>query len=671
MGAKCSKPKAVAPEKQVSDHSTSQQKSSFDLINDGLVYIQGEDYLRGESIDELIAINLPQGIPQALNYIKHLYEDQSVNLLDKHVKGLLKGLDYLIKHGDDQKWLQSLKPPEDQAFQRDLVRYLELAEHSLRALLAEKSDHIQSQYIHGQSTISPSKRLQHHSRPHACEVRWRVMTQLDQLLPKFLTDNVYFRKIVSMAIEFHDIEQIKTTFKQNKYDSVEQTSVARIIDEVKSKTNDLDVLHQSGNDNAIKEWMEDYYEVCQFILDHIIELGTTPINTPPLDPDKQHMYDIGGRFLEMLYQVPELKAYYKDKIGSESFLGSVYLSMGIMGIGDKFPAALPRILNAEFESLMPKNLYPKQDVKNYPLWKNWFDKWFEPYLNAEEISNKALSNMINQHIFFSIMANNIAMAVELVDLKTSMLSNDDPKAIELKLYANHLMGGIENRRCTLQTQDDMTECLIKLLFNNNDIPNEADFANKQITNLTNSQMVLNQLLGDFLQRAQSMRLALDICPQVAEVHKSNLIKLNDYINDLNKDEQSVLLNSLFYHICDYQPGEVYRRKLDGEFVYEDRSTERFSSDKTEKRSSQDSAAVVDNKHHAMLFKLKTDTVEEGFTDSFSKGSWTPHVTTTSWWNTQSNHERYDQNTKYNEPRSGRSQSEPPVECWENRDLGPN
>ena len=553
MGGICSKSsRQVVPESNIftqqnqatlaqGNNSHKQQAQSFDLLRDGLAYVKGE-------LDELPDEQLKTGVAEALDYIHDLYMDTDVNLKESHVKSLLKGLDYLI-HFDSSKDWQAIFNPQFQDhpyFITELEEMLDALTINLRSLLAQKSQLNQDTHINAIDTPPKHKRLQHHSRPHAAEVRERTMKQLQSLLPAKLADSTIFQRVLAMAIEFHDFEQEITEVNDRNYDTIEQATVAILLNQL---DNDIIQLLKGAysNDESVIQWVRDFRQACQWLMDHIIEIGTTPIFA------KDHVYDVGGRLFELLADVDAM-APYRNQLNEDVFLQSLYLSMGVMGICDKFPAGLPKILNEELGHDLIKQQYPKKEPE--PL-LDFLHNYLQPYVDRSKEAF-TYNTSINQHVFLSILAANVGMCIELA-----------PK--HQRQTANKLMSWIESIRC--QNSDNvlgqeiefantaLTNDLQELLLNEQAIKREGGFSANQKVNLESSKNTMQFLFQTRLQQTNDYRLALDIRPDVASTHQSNLHQLLSYYQKLDNTDKSHLVAGLVIAISK-QAGECYVQEND-------------------------------------------------------------------------------------------------------------
>ena len=511
--------------------------NSLDFVKAYLPYVTGE--LSDPSL--LVTDKIP-GLFAALRYLRKLYADSASGVNETHVKGLLKGLEYLIKFDNNKHWFSdlSLEGITHPHFETDLMTYLDDCSIYLRSILSNNTETNQSGHLKDDNP-PPKKRLLHHSRPHATEVRERVMRQLQALLPKQALNNQVFNKIISLTIEFHDFEQLRTQYGGVEYDSNERVTVAQLMDYLKSQViKPLEQDSQYCYDSNIQSWLRHFRETTQFIMDHVIEIATTPIFS------EYHVYDVGGRLVELLVNVDELEPY-RQQLKKHSFLASVYLTMGVMGVCDKYPAALPRLLNEELNINAIANMYPKEDHK--PL-KDWFEsKYFIPYIKLKQ-NSFTFAPYINQHIFLSIIPANIGMCVELAGSSKAAAARNIMGWIECLRCCNNAIFdcGINNQK----VNDDMQT----LFLNDSTIKDEAQFSAKQITNLTSLQANLSLLFSDWLQNNKTSTLPFEIWSEVANIHQHNLRNLLQFYKQLGTENRQQLALALLYAVS-HQVGEYY------------------------------------------------------------------------------------------------------------------
>lgn len=491
-----------------------------------LAYVVGDQYFRPRSR------HTP--LQQTLDYLRDQYKKGAwPGLKPTHIKSLLKGLCYLFEFDRNNDGTASLRPDlsEYPQLYDDVVNSLDQMAVNLRNRLAHKSSLNQDNHILPHQT-PPKKRLQHHSRPHAAEVRERAMTQLQAVLPQHLVDNGIFVKLLEIAIEFHDLEQEDTVIDGVAYDTIEQATVALLLEAL--QYNVIQPIKSAYHgDEALQRWLNDFRQTAKWLMDHVIEIGTTPL-FPPFDQIEQAgVYDIAGRLLEVITDNQSTLSYYYQQIQQNDLLRSVYMAMIAMGNNDKCPiASAPQVANSELDNPAINKLYPKDN----PVWQQWFAHYCYAYLDTEEIHSKNLNEHINQHIFFIALAANIAMRIELAGSSQQQA-------------ANQLMSYIEYSRCGENIEEDMTPALKTLLFNEQAIQGEARFSRGQMVNLQSSKHVFDKLFPDYTKD-------WDIRPEMAQTHSDNLQQFYQYFKNLSANDQQQLANSLMKTVALGQTGEI-------------------------------------------------------------------------------------------------------------------
>lgn len=550
----------------VNDHSFWGVGPHSQIPKSYLAYVLGHRYFRPRSR------HTP--LQQTLDYLRDQYKKGAwPGLKPTHMKSLLKGLCYLFEFDCNNDGTASLLPDflnEYPKLYDDVVSSLDQMAVHLRNRLAQKSSLNQDNHIQSNKT-SPKKRLQHHSRPHAAEVRERAMTQLQAVLPQHLADNAIFIKLLKIAIEFHDLEQEDTVVDSFEYDTNEQATVALLLEALQN--NVIQPIRSAyHSDASVKQWLNDFRQTAKWLMDYIIEIGTTPL-FPPFDQiERVGVYDVGGRLLEVLTDNQKSLKRYCQMIQQNDLLRSVYMAMIAMGNNDKCPiASAPQVANYELNNPHINALYPKQD----PLWQQWFASHCYAYINKDTIVSQGLNPNINQHVFFTAIASNIAMSIELA-------SSTQQQA------ANQLMGCIEYSRCGEYITDDMTLPLQTLLFNDQAIQGEERFSRGQKVNLQSSERVFEKLFPEYTT-------VWDIRPEMAQIHGDNLIEFYQYFNSLSEKDQQQLANSLIRTVALEQTGEIFCQlddqddetnflKIRPPYIFDETNSSQFRPDRSNSRT---------------------------------------------------------------------------------------